>query len=348
MKLKKRNIVILLIAFLAVLVWVVYEDGFDNLLAMFRMLNPVWLVVALLLMVVYWALESGILHDITSCFHTRQRFRNSVTTSMIGQLFNCITPFSSGGQPVQAYHMYKTGVPLGIASCALMAKFIIYQICLTVYSMVVLIFYWKPLSEQVSGFAWLVFIGFSVNFAVMLGLLCVCFFRRFTRFITTGLVRLLAKLRLVKDKEKRLAYIEGELEEFHSCFAAIKAHPGMMLRSTLLTFVQLTVYFLIPYFICLAFGIWNLSVPMAVSAQAFVVMISSFVPLPGAAGGAEFSFHTFFSPFFPAGMSVNPAMLLWRLITFYLPILAGICFMLFSSKSKEALQEAKGSQTQAL
>lgn len=341
MKLKKRNIIILLAAFVAVLAWAVYEDGLDNLLEMFRMLNPFWLAVALVFMVLYWALESSILFDITKCFHPAQRFRNSVTTSMLGQLFNCITPFSSGGQPVQAYHMYKTGVPLGIASCALMAKFIIYQLCLTIYSMVVLLFYWKPLSRLVSGFAWLVFIGFAINFAVMVGLICVCFFRRFTRFITTGCVRLLAKLHIIKDKEEKLVYVERELSEFHRCFAAIKARPAMMLRSSLLSFAQLTAFFLIPYFICLAFGIENLSIMMALSAQSFVVMISCFVPLPGAAGGAEFSFHTFFSPFFPQGMSVNPAMLLWRLITFYLPILVGICFMVFDSKSKEAVREAE-------
>ena len=75
---------------------------------------------------------------------------------------------------------------------------------------------------------------------------------------------------------------------------------------------------------------------MVVSAQAFVVMISSFVPLPGAAGGAEFSFKTFFAPFFsPYHISVNPAMLLWRFITFYLPIIVGACFMATYPKLKE-------------
>ena len=72
-------------------------------------------------------------------------------------------------------------------------------------------------------------------------------------------------------------------------------------------------------------------------------MISSFVPLPGAAGGAEYSFHTFFAPFFaPYGISVNLAMLLWRLITFYFPILAGSCFLFFGpNKDKIRLSEVE-------
>lgn len=332
MRLKKSNIIILAVAFVAVMAWVVFEDGTNNLLSMFQMINPIWLIIALLFMVLYWFLESTILHDIIRCFHPTQQYGNSLTTSMIGQLFNCITPFSSGGQPVQAYHMVKTGVPLGIASCSLLAKFIIYQICLTIYSAVVLVLYWRPLSAEISGFGWLVFVGFAVNFGVMMGLLCICFLRRFTHAVCNGAVRLLSKLRIVKDKEKTLAYIETELSEFHECFTAIKKNPRKMLRAALLSLLQLTAFFLIPFFICCSFGLRGLSMPMAIAAQSFVTMISSFVPLPGAAGGAEYSFHTFFSPFFPVGMSVNPAMLLWRLITFYLPILVGMIFMVIHPK----------------
>ena len=88
--------------------WVIYDDGADNLLRMFRLLNPLWLIAAVLFMAVYWLLEAGILHRIIRRFHSVQKFKNSLCTSMIGQLFNCITPFASGGQPVQAYHMVKT------------------------------------------------------------------------------------------------------------------------------------------------------------------------------------------------------------------------------------------------
>lgn len=332
MKFKKLNIILLALAFVGVLAWVVYQDGAGNLLNMFRMLNVPWLLCGLLLMVVYWLLEGGILHDIVRAFHPRQRFKDSLTTSMIGQLFNCITPFASGGQPVQAYDMVKSGVPLGVAGSSLMIKFIIYQFCLTLYSAVVLIFFWQPFSAKVSGFGWLVFVGFAINLTVMLGLVCVCFFRKFTRGMVNSLIRLGAKLHLVKDKQHALDYAERELTQFHDSFAAIREHGGMVLKASLLSILQLTVFFLIPYFICRAFGIGGIPVMEALSAQAFVVMISSFVPLPGAAGGAEYSFHTFFSPFFPANISVNLAMLLWRLITFYLPILVGMIFMVRGSK----------------
>lgn len=335
MKFNKLNIAILVIAFVGVLAWVIYQDGWENILRMFGMLNPLWLVCALLMMVFYWLLESGILHGIVKCFHSRQRFRDSLTTSMIGQLFNCITPFSSGGQPIQAYHMTRTGVPLGIAAGTLMIKFMIYQFCLTIYSIVVLLFFWKPLSANVSGFGYLVFVGFVINFAVMLLLVGACFFRKFTTRLVHGLIWLLAKIRLVKDRDKTTTYADRQLEEFHTSFLEIKRHPGMVVQASLLSVVQLTVFFLVPYFICLAFGIRGISPLLVLAAQAFVVMISSFVPLPGAAGGAEYSFHTFFSVFFASTGVINLAMLLWRILTFYLPILVGMCFTLTASRGEK-------------
>lgn len=334
MKFKKLNIAFIVVVFVGVIAYVIYADGPDTLLNMFRTIRPFWLSCAVIMMLLYWLLEGLILNGVTKPFHPEQKFRHSLRTSMIGQLFNCLTPFSSGGQPVQAYDMVKSGVPLGIAGSALMIKFIIYQVALTVYSAVVLIFFWQPFSALVSSFGWLVFIGFLINSLVMLGLLSVCFFRKFTRKLAELLIRLLSKIRLVKDREKTMDYMDNELNQFHESFLAIRQHWGRMFCQLLLSFVQLTVFFLIPYFILLSFNIVNLPVMMSISAQAFVVMISSFVPLPGAAGGAEFSFHTFFAPFFPEGFSVNLAMLLWRMITFYLPILVGTLFMMSSSKAK--------------
>lgn len=341
MKFKRLNIAILAIVFVGVIAWVIYEDGWDNILRMFGMLQPLWMSCAVLMMVFYWLLESWILHGIVKSFYDKQRFRDSLTTSMIGQLFNCVTPFSSGGQPIQAYHMTRTGVPLGVAGGALMIKFIVYQICLTIYSIVMLLFFWKPLSANVSGFGYLTFVGFAINSAVLLLLGAICFFRGFTSRASHGLVHVLARIHLVKDREKTDRYIEEQLEEFHASFLAIRRHPGMMIRASILSLLQLTVFFLVPYFICLAFGIRGIPIPMALAAQSFVVMISSFVPLPGAAGGAEYSFHTFFSGFFAASEAgINLAMLLWRLLTFYLPILVGACFMIGTPREeKDAIRK---------
>ena len=63
------------------------------------------------------------------------------------------------------------------------------------------------------------------------------------------------------------------------------------------------------------------SITTMVAAQVFVTMVSAFVPLPGASGGAEGSFYIFFGMFFKS--AIIPAILLWRIITYYANILVG-------------------------
>ena len=67
-----------------------------------------------------------------------------------------------------------------------------------------------------------------------------------------------------------------------------------------------------------------------VAAQVFVAMVSAFVPLPGASGGAEGSFVIFFGKFF--GQDIVPAMFLWRLLTYYVNIALGGFFSVWGGK----------------
>jgi len=63
-------------------------------------------------------------------------------------------------------------------------------------------------------------------------------------------------------------------------------------------------------------------------------MVSAFVPLPGGSGGAEGSFVLFFAPFFPDDLLV--ALLLWRIVTYYLGMVVGALVMTVSRKRQRA------------
>lgn len=119
--------------------------------------------------------------------------------------------------------------------------------------------------------------------------------------------------------------MQKELEEFYQGFAQIRSDWWGILQMSLLTAVQLTAFFLVPLCIFYAFGMGRADVLLMVCAGAFVLNFTSFIPLPGAAAGAEIGFHTVFGLFFPASV-LSLAILLWRLFTFYLPILVGGVF----------------------
>lgn len=313
--------------FAVLCIWLLKQYSIQALWKMMLGVRPLWILAALGLMVIYWVFESLGLHLAVSRFVPTQNPGDTFCATMIGQFFNCITPFSSGGQPMQAWYLVKKGVSLSFASCSLLIKFIVYQFVLTIYSALTLLLCFKSFAGRISSIGWLIFVGFGVNLLVITGLLCLGFLRRPTEKVLYGSVSLLKKVKLISEQAARKAKerIQKELMEFYEGFAQIRQDIGGILAMSALTAVQLTAFFLIPLCIFYAFGLGKADVLLMICAGAFVLNFTSFIPLPGAAAGAEIGFHTIFSIFFPTHI-LSVAILFWRLLTFYLPICVGGCF----------------------
>ena len=313
--------------FAVLCIWLLKQYSIQALWKMMLGMRPLWILAALGLMVVYWVFESLGLHLAVSRFVPTQNPGDTFCATMIGQFFNCITPFSSGGQPMQAWYLVKKGVSLSFASCSLLIKFIVYQFVLTIYSALTLLLCFKSFAGRISSIGWLIFVGFGVNLLVITGLLCLGFLRRPTEKVLYGSVSLLKKVKLISEQaaSKAKERIQKELMEFYEGFAQIRQDIGGILAMSALTAVQLTAFFLIPLCIFYAFGLGKADVLLMICAGAFVLTFTSFIPLPGAAAGAEIGFHTIFSIFFPTHI-LSVAILFWRLLTFYLPICVGGCF----------------------
>ena len=313
--------------FAVLCIWLLKQYSIQALWKMMLGVRPLWILAALGLMVVYWVFESLGLHLAVSRFVPTQNPGDTFCATMIGQFFNCITPFSSGGQPMQAWYLVKKGVSLSFASCSLLIKFIVYQFVLTIYSALTLLLCFKSFAGRISSIGWLIFVGFGVNLLVITGLLCLGFLRRPTEKVLYGSVSLLKKVKLISEQaaSKAKERIQKELMEFYEGFVQIRQDIGGILAMSALTAVQLTAFFLIPLCIFYAFGLGKADVLLMICAGAFVLNFTSFIPLPGAAAGAEIGFHTIFSIFFPTHI-LSVAILFWRLLTFYLPICVGGCF----------------------
>lgn len=316
-------------------------EDINNIADVIMKVNPIWLIAAIGCMVLYWALEAIILYIITLNAGVKCRFKDILDISMIGQLFNCITPFASGGQPMQAYYMTQKDMPLSTATASLMGKFIVYQITLIIYSTVLMVARFSYFTSNVSGFTYLTLVGYLVNFAVMGFFFAVIYFNKPTIKVIQWGTKVASKMKLVKHPEKMYNKIDKGVTDFSIGFFSLMKDKRLILRSFLLSVLQLTFYMIIPFFIALAFGLSGMDVLTLLAAQSFVMCISSFMPLPGGSGAAEGSFYIFFSLFFGAGTGV--AMLLWRFITYYLMIIMGSVFSvkmgLTSTKKFAELEE---------
>lgn len=322
---KKRWTLLLLILCAVIALGVaVMADGPEALWKALRGARIEFLLCGAGCMLVYWLLEAFIFYLVCRALKCKIGFGSSFHVSMIGQLFNCITPFASGGQPIQAYVLTKKGMLVGHASSALLAKFIVYQVMLTVYSVFVVVLELPFFLGKVSGFSLLALLGFGINTFVMLLILGVGFFPKATTAVLLWFVKLLSRIKLIKDREKAEARIHTETANFYDKFSVLKRRLHHFILPCLISVVQLTAFFTVPYFVCRAVSNDPMPYGLVLSAAAFILMISSFVPLPGGSGGAEGGFYLFFGMFFSSAGLLSAAMLLWRFLTFYFPILAGL------------------------
>ena len=80
---------------------------------------------------------------------------------------------------------------------------------------------------------------------------------------------------------------DGEIYSFSEKFKLSAGHFSSMLLTVFITMLQLAFFYLVPYFLMLAFGHHEVDFFSVMAASAFVQLLSSAVPLPGGTGGAE-------------------------------------------------------------
>jgi glycosyltransferase 2 family protein len=289
-------------------------------------LHMFWLVGALGCMLVNWMMDSLVIKYLVSIsYDTDYNLKDAFRVTMVGQYFNSVTPYAVGGQPMQLLAMTRQGITSGIALSALVRKFLVYQTSITLYSLLVIIIKYQFFQSQIQGFMALAFIGFLSQAAVVIVLLLFTNSPKFTTKMIHGGVWLLTKLHIVKKPQETSERVKNQLEFYIENNKAMLGDRRMRARIYGCTLIQLTALFCVPFFIYKAFH--NPGVPIfdMIAAQSFVTMISSYTPLPGAAGAAEGSFLMIFQIFFKQNI-IRQAMLLWRLVTYYSCIVVGAFF----------------------
>ena len=210
---------------------------------------------------------------------------------------------------MQALYLMKKGVALSFASCSLLIKFIVYQFVLTLYSAVTLALCFRQFAGRVPLVGWLAAAGFGINLLVIVGLLCLGFFAQTDRTVFVWHSFAVA----AAAPHKRA---DGAAGKRSDAKGAGRILPGLCSNPPRFLGNPSDVpadrraadrIFLVPLCIFYAFGIGRADVLLMVCAGAFVLNFTSFIPLPGAAAGAEIGFHTVFGLFFLPASSALPS-----------------------------------------
>lgn len=321
---RRLNAVLVIIAFSVLFGYLFIAGEGTKTLEAIQQFNYWFLLAALGGMIVYWVLESVCMQLLVNQLHKGFSFLKTNIVTIIGQYFNGITPLSSGGQPMQAYYYRRLGLPLSDAMTMLLCRFIVYQTTVTLYSVVVLVLRFGYFTQHLAALMALVIVGFVGGVGLVAALLALAFARKTTtRFVVWG-IGFLARIHIIKHPEQVKLRALHSMREAYDGVTFLLSSPKLLFQVAGVTVVQLTVFFSVSYIIYLGFGETGSDIVTVISCQAFVYMISSFVPLPGAMGAAEGSYVAFFSFVYSNSSLVALSTFVWRIFTFYLPIVLGM------------------------
>lgn len=314
--------------------FLISTDGIHALAKIAPQIKVPWIVLMVGTVLAYWALEGFAVHFIARKIYPDWPLKNSIVIGMVGLLYGALTPFSSGGQPMQVYFMKKMGMDTSKAAAIITVKTMVYQIVMVLFA-VTMVFWKLPFfQKEVSNFAFITLIGLASNLIFIGAVLFFAFNRTLTDKIVRGIVKLLHKMHLSKNPEELTEKILGAFSSYYDSTRLVGKDITMYAVVSAFQIVQIFVYCFVPYCIYRSFGFHGDSVVTMVAAQSFVTMVSAFIPLPGASGGAEGSFAIYFGMFFKENTLV-PAMFIWRIMTYYFTIFVGCFFAVFGKRIKE-------------
>lgn len=138
-------------------------------------INWGWMLIALACICLYLGLEAVVVKIFMNDRHDGFTWKDALRLPLIEQLFNGITPFSTGGQPAQLVAMIQSGVDGGLASSVLLMKFVVFQAMIVVNFLISLLIGFHFIAEKLHALSLLVLFGFLIHLAVIVGLLMVMY-----------------------------------------------------------------------------------------------------------------------------------------------------------------------------
>ena len=316
-----------------------FNEIIDTLVNM----NKIWIILAFLVMVGCWLLKTIPIHLFCKEYKEDFKYNDSLMHILRTQFANAVTPFATGGQPYQVYFLNKKGINVGQSTGIILQNFIVYQIALVVLGVLALlsnlIFKFLPNDGLLIK---LTALGFIINFLVICFSFLLAFAKRFSKWLIRHIIGLLSKLHLVKDKDKKIKSWGDNIDNFHDSSIMLMKNWKLFIGTIFINLIYLCLLYSIPFFVLIATGksadFANVTFGTTIMVSAYVMLIGSFVPIPGGTGGLEGAYKEFFGTMLDGyrGTITNSTMIIWRFITYFFGlIVGGIAFNISEKKVKK-------------
>lgn len=315
----RRGAIFIGFALLAFLVYIVVTGQVAQFVAAMQNVQVPWLVVACVSMLLY--LTFGIAAYAIAVWldpDSPVGIRDLISVEASGIFFGNLTPMQMGSTPAQIYRLTKAGQNVGEAGATQFTRFIVYQFGLVAWCAILLVARMPFFTAQYGDITLISVFSFGGHVCILLLIFAIALMPRTVVRVAHVLLSVLARVGVASSKvEGWREFVDGEVYSFSEKFKLSAGHLSSMALTVVITMMQLAFFYLVPYFIMLAFGHHEVDFFSVMAASAFVQLLSSAMPTPGGTGGAEGGFALFLGHFF--GSAATAGYLVWRLITFIAP-----------------------------
>lgn len=298
------------------------KDNFSEIINSILGMNLYLFLLSIGVYILYLFLKSIVVKMIVSNFKKNYKQKQAFRMGLETNFFHAITPFSTGGQPYEIYRLAKDGVNVIHSANISVQNFIIYQTALVLLGIFAIIYNLVfNLFTDNGILKGLVTLGFVINFLVIVILFVITLFKKIDKVVVNFFINILAKLKLIKDKEMKKQNFEKYLSDFNEGAKILFKNKLKFILLVLIELLALILLYAVPYFLIIGVGL-DVNIITVVVTSAYVMLIGSFVPIPGGTGGLEYGFIAFFGNFI-TGPILNALMLIWRFVTYYFGMILG-------------------------
>ncbi|HHV13134.1 MAG TPA: flippase-like domain-containing protein [Clostridiales bacterium] len=301
------------------------EYRISEIARVIRSVHPFYLCAGILMMFVYVGCQALNLNLILRRLGHPASYLKCIGYAYVGTYFGAITPGASGAQPAQVYYMNKDRIHVDLSAITVFLMVSVSQIVMLVYGGLAAVLRFEYVSGYKTWMKYLIIAGAAVILGLTLILVAVMFLGKTVPFLIRNGLRLGEKVRLVKNGEELKRKLDGLVASYQDKSHYILKHPGLFVRVFLVALVQWTAYYMVSYLVYLGFGHRSAGAVDLMAGQALISIAVVAIPLPGAVGIAENAFLNVFLRFYSMD-ELPSAMVLTRVINFYMPLLIAFAF----------------------
>lgn len=252
--------------------------------------SPFWMAMALLCMAGFVFFEAYSLWRLERFFGHGRKMTRNIIYSAADVYFSAITPSATGGQPASAVFMVRDGIPGAVTTMCLLLNVMLYTVSILIIGILCFLLFPGAFFSFSVPSKILIIAGFLIQAVVVVGLLLMVTKEKIILNLAGFFIRLLCKMRLMRNQEQRMASLEKMIAEYRSCIDTFKGDGWIVFRVLLLNLAQRICNIGVALCVYLAVGGDPFRWLEVLVTQGFVVLGSNAVPIPGAVGVADYMF----------------------------------------------------------